>query len=80
MGEGDDALSAALFVLLALDLVQIGPGRVSVMPGLVRANDLPTPFGRIDVQTDEDGQRIVVGRWQGRPPRVFVVETGTPQG
>jgi hypothetical protein len=74
VGEGDDLLSSALFVLLALDRVRVLRGRVVILPGLVRARDLPTPYGRIDVETLEDGRQRVQGRWKGTPPEVVVVD------
>jgi len=73
LGDGDDPLSAALFVLLALDRVQPGRGRLRVLPGVWAARDLPTPFGRIDIESDASGQRTVVGRWSGPAPQVEVV-------
>jgi hypothetical protein len=73
LGDGDDALSAALFVLLALDRVLPARGRLRVLPGVWAARDLPTPFGRIDIEADAAGRRVVVGRWSGVPPQVEVV-------
>jgi len=71
LGEGDDLLSAALFVLIALDRVRADRNSLTVLPELVSAQDLPTPFGRIDVQ---DG--AVQGRWRGMPPKITVLQAG----
>lgn len=73
IGEGDDLLSAALFALLALDRVRVARGRIVILPGLLAAVDLPTPHGRIDVETRDDGTRRVQGRWRGTPPEVVVL-------
>lgn len=72
LGRGDDYLSAALFVLLALDRVQVGRGTIRVRPGVVEVKDLPTPYGRIDVHTAPDGSRSLVGRWRGLAPKVSI--------
>ena len=45
LGEGDDALSAALFALLALDSVQIHLDTIDIRNNLRFAQQLPTPFG-----------------------------------
>jgi hypothetical protein len=68
LGEGDDLLGAALFVLLALERVQVDRGRIRVLPGILRARNLPTPYGPVDL---EDG--TLTGRWRGSPPKVEVV-------
>lgn len=67
VGEGDDVLSAALFVLLAVERVQAGRGVLRVLPGILRARGLPTPYGPIEV---EHGR--VRGQWRGAPPQVRV--------
>ena len=67
LGTGDDLLGAALFLLLALDAVQVEGRSLRITPGIRHAVDLPTPFGRIDI----DG-RTVVGRWRADPPRVII--------
>jgi hypothetical protein len=72
VGEGDDALSAALFVLLVLDCVQVDRGVIAIGRGLSRARDLPTPYGRLDVDLLDDGRRVVTGRWRGAPPQVLI--------
>lgn len=74
VGEGDDALSAAVFTLLALDRVLVGRGELTVLPGLRAARDLPTPFGKIDVHTEDDGSRRLVGRWRGPAPTVRLLD------
>ncbi len=76
MFEGDDGLSAALFLLLVLDLVRVGRGTLDVLRGLRRARDLPTPFGPIDVDADAEGAARVSGRWRGRAPRVNAFSCG----
>jgi hypothetical protein len=68
LGEGDDLFSAALFVLIALDRVRAGRNRLTVLPDLIAAHDLPTPFGRIDVE-----RGTVRGRWEGSPPQITVL-------
>ncbi len=72
LGEGDDPLAAALFVLLALDRVWVQRDRITVLPGLAAATDLPTPYGRLDIRTGANGRVHVVGRWRSRAPRVEV--------
>jgi len=67
VGTRDDLLGAALFLMVALDAVRVEKRTLRIMPGIVRAVDLPTPFGRIDI----DGDRVV-GRWRTVPPRVIV--------
>lgn len=68
VGEGDDVLSAALFVLLAVERVKVARGKLQVMPGIAAARRLPTPFGPIDVYGD-----TVTGQWRGVAP---VIERG----
>ena len=65
LGNGDDLFSAALFVLMALDRVRADRSKLTVLPDLVEALDLPTPFGRIDVVEGE-----VRGRWVGKSPEI----------
>lgn len=72
LGEGDDVLPAALFVLLVLDRVWVQRDRITVLPGIVAATDLPTPYGRLDLRTGANGRVHVVGRWRKRAPRVEV--------
>lgn len=67
LGRGDDLLGAAMFLLLALDAVIIEQRTLRVGPGIRRAVDLPTPFGRIDIDGDQ-----IVGRWRGTPPWIAV--------
>lgn len=74
LGLGDDPLGAALFAILASDRLQMLARRIRVMPGLVRAENLPTQFGRVDVETT-DGARHLIGRWRGGAPRIDVVES-----
>jgi hypothetical protein len=71
LGQGDDLLGAALFVLIALDRVRVGRNQLTVLPSLVSAQDLPTPFGRIDV-----AQGRVSGRWHGQSPTITVLAPG----
>mgnify|MGYP004215725941 CR=1 FL=1 len=73
MGEGDDLFSAALFVLMALDRVRADRGSLTVLPDLIEARELPTPFGRIAVV---NGQ--VRGRWFAQAPEIVVL-SGEPQ-
>ncbi len=72
LGEGDDPLPAALFVLLSLDRVWVQRDRITVLPGIAAATDLPTPYGRLDIRTGANGRVHVVGRWRKRAPRVEV--------
>ncbi len=67
--EGDDILSAALFVLVALDRVRADRNSITIMPGLESVSELPTPFGRIDFQGGK-----VSGKWTGRTPRIVLPE------
>jgi hypothetical protein len=69
LDEGDDRLAAAMFLLLALDRVRATRQELHLLPGVVRARNLPTPFGPVDVT---DG--VLTGRWRGHPPTVRVVE------
>lgn len=78
VGEGDDLLGAALFALLVLDQVRVLRGRIVLLPGLAAARDLPTPHGRIDVETGDDGVRRVQGRWRDTPPEVVVLRGASP--
>jgi len=73
MGDGDDLFSAALFVLMALDRVRADRTGLIVLPDLLEASDLPTPFGRIDVV---DGE--VRGRWVGKAPEIGFLSEDTP--
>ena len=59
--------------MLALDRVQVSSRRLRLMPGLVEAENLPTPFGRVDVESDDQGRRMM-GRWRGNPPRLDVLD------
>ncbi|MEC7949440.1 MAG: hypothetical protein VX265_17870, partial [Myxococcota bacterium] len=79
IGEGDDLLGAALFALLVLDQVRVLRGRLVLLPGIAAARNLPTPHGRIDIETTEDGARRVQGRWRGTPPEVLVLQGPGPQ-
>ncbi len=75
VGDGDDALSAALFLLTVLDRVQVSRGKIVIFPGIEEASDLPTPYGRIDLRLDSVGgpaaEAQVVGRWRGKAPLVL---------
>jgi hypothetical protein len=51
-------------------------GRMQLMPGLVHAENLPTPMGRVDIETI-DGSRCLTGRWRDAAPRVEVIEAPT---
>ena len=67
--EGDDLLSAVMFVLVALDRVKADRAHLEVSPDLVSTMNLPTPFGRIDMV---DGE--ISGKWIGRPPQITQLE------
>ena len=67
--EGDDLLSAALFALVALDRVRAGRNSLTILPALLAARELPTPFGRIDCT---DGE--ITGKWTGRAPTIILAE------
>jgi hypothetical protein len=75
IGTPDDLLGAALFLLAVLDAIRAERRTLRIMPGILRAVDLPTPFGRIDI---DNGQ--VVGRWRTVPPQVVVVGAKTRSG
>ena len=79
IGEGDDPLSAALFILMALDRVRARQGRLTVLPGIVQAHDLPTPMGRVDIETDAEGQIRVYGRWRGTAPELKIYQVEEPK-
>lgn len=72
LGNGDDPLSAALFALVALDRVRVERGRLVVVPGISRARDLPTPYGRLDITEGPNGLEVT-GRWRGPAPDVHIV-------
>lgn len=74
VGEGDDPLSAGLFVLMALDRIRVRNGRLTVLPGIASASDLPTPMGRVDIETESDGRIRVYGRWRGTAPELNVIQ------
>ena len=80
VGEGDDLLGAALFALLVLDQVRVLRGRLVLLPGVLGARDLPTPHGRIDIESDDAGLRRVQGRWRGPAPEVLVLQGAGPVG
>jgi hypothetical protein len=63
--EGDDLLSASMFALMALDRVRASRDCLTILPDLISARELPTPFGRIDVIHGE-----VIGKWVGKAPRI----------
>lgn len=49
LGDGDDALSAAIFALLVLDEIQIEKGKIRLGGGIRYARDLPTPYGDLSI-------------------------------
>ena len=67
--EGDDLLSATMFALVALDRVRADRATITVSPDLVSCSDLPTPFGRINVEKGK-----VTGSWRGKAPTVVFAE------
>ena len=67
--EGDDLLSAAMFTLVALDRVRADRTTLTVLPDLLSAKELPTPFGRISHTHNE-----IKGKWTGRPPTIILAE------
>ena len=74
LGEGDDAMAAALFALLVLDQVQAERGALRVGPCLRELRGLPTPFGPIHLSEEANGTRHLVGHWRDRPPKVELIE------
>ena len=67
LGAGDDALSAALFLLMALDQISITNHTIQIGCSIVSVRNIPTPFGRIDVH-----EKQATGRWNRHPiPIVF---------
>ena len=60
-----------MFLLLSLDSVQVVKRTLRITSGIRMAIDLPTPFGRIDIN---EGR--VVGRWWGPAPTVEVIPQG----
>lgn len=68
VGTPDDLLGASLFVLLVLDSVRVERNTLRIMPNVLQATGLPTPFGRIDIQGEQ-----VVGQWRSHPPEVIRV-------
>ena len=66
--EGDDPMSAALLLLLVLDNIRIVDHKILIAPSIYRLKNMPTPFGRIDVENKKG-----VGRWNQHPvPIVFL--------
>lgn len=59
--SGDDPMSAALFLLLALDNIVIVDHKIMIGTSIVRLKNMPTPFGRIDVENKKG-----MGRWNQR--------------
>jgi hypothetical protein len=58
LASGDDPMSAALFLLLVLDNILIVDHKISIGTAIVRLKNMPTPFGRIDVEN-----KTGAGRW-----------------
>ena len=72
LGEGDNALSSALFALLALDSVQIHRDYIEIRNNLRFAQQLPTPFGPLSLF---EGEAKI--RWRGvQVPIRLVKEDG----
>ena len=69
MQQGDDLLSAAMFALVALDRVRADRKSLTILPDLVSASELPTPFGRISYENGE-----VQGTWIGLEPKIIFAE------
>ena len=67
--EGDDLLSAAMFALVALDRVRADRDSLTILPDLLSAAELPTPFGRINHTHNE-----IKGKWTGRKPTIILAE------
>ena len=66
--NGDDPMSAALFLLLVLDNILIQDHKICIGPSIIRLKNMPTPFGRIDVEHKKS-----VGRWNQHPvPIIFL--------
>ena len=66
--SGDDPMSAALFLLLALDNIVIVDHKIMIGTSIVRLKNMPTPFGRIDVENKKG-----MGRWnQQSVPILFL--------
>ena len=59
--SGDDPMSAALFLLLVLDNIVIVDHKIMIGSSIVRLKNMPTPFGRIDVENKKG-----MGRWNQR--------------
>ncbi|MEC7985805.1 MAG: hypothetical protein VX278_11625 [Myxococcota bacterium] len=62
LGAGDDALSAALFLLMVLDHILIQNHTIQIGCAIVSVRNMPTPFGRIDVH-----EKQASGRWNRYP-------------
>lgn len=69
LGHGDDALSAAMFALLALDVVQPHRDHLKIRSNLRSAYRLPTPFGNMDLYQGE--AKI---RWRGKIVPITLVQ------
>lgn len=72
--EGDDLLSSALFVLLAVERVQATRGVLRILPGIQEARGLPTPYGPVDLDSGVVRERSLRGQWRGAVPQVEWVE------
>ena len=59
---------------MALDRIRVRNGRLTVLPGIASASDLPTPMGRVDIETESSGRIRVYGRWRGTAPELDIVQ------
>ena len=59
--QGDDLLSASLYILLVLDHIRLDSNTIEIGPAIRSVFHLPTPFGNIDFDST---QGISFGRWR----------------
>ena len=59
-------MSAALFLLLVLDNILIVDHKIYIGSSIKRLKNMPTPFGKIDVENKK-----AIGRWNQHPVPIF---------
>lgn len=60
LGEGDDLLSASMFIFMVLDDVLVQKGKLRLNGLIQQAMELPTPLGKLDIIDGKIVQRLPV--------------------
>ena len=60
LGDGDDALSASMFVFMVLDDVLVQKGKLRLNGLIQQAKELPTPYGKIDIIDGKIVQKLPI--------------------